>query len=41
MLLWMKERENGFTHTKKILLPDKFLPELDFIEYHNDVVFQG
>ena len=26
---------------KEIILPDKFLPGKDFIEYHNDVVFQG
>lgn len=26
---------------KQITLPDKFLPGKDFIEYHNDVVFQG
>lgn len=25
---------------RKIILPDKFLPGKDFIEYHNDVVFQ-
>ncbi len=24
-----------------IKLPDKFLPGRDFIEYHNDVIFQG
>ena len=22
-------------------MPDKFLPEKEFIEYHNDVIFQG
>ncbi len=26
---------------KQILLPDKFLPGRDFIEYHNDMIFQG
>lgn len=26
--------------SKRIILPDKFLPGKDFIEYHNDVVFQ-
>lgn len=26
---------------KQILLPDKFLPGKDFIEYHNDVIFLG
>ena len=26
---------------QKIMLPDKFLPRKDFIEYHNDVIFQG
>ena len=26
---------------KAIKLPDKFLPGKDFIEYHNDVIFQG
>lgn len=26
---------------KQIILPDKFLPGKDFIEYHNDVIFLG
>lgn len=26
---------------KEIVLPDKFLPGKEFIEYHNDVIFQG
>lgn len=26
---------------KQIMLPDKFLPGKNFIEYHNDVIFQG
>lgn len=26
---------------KRIILPDKFFPGKEFIEYHNDVVFQG
>ena len=26
---------------KKILMPDKFYPGKDFIEFHNDVVFLG
>ena len=26
---------------KEILLPNKFLPGKEFIEYHNDVIFQG
>lgn len=26
---------------KTICLPDRFLPQKDFIEYHNDVVFRG
>lgn len=30
------EKYNG----REILLPDKFLPGRDFIEYHNDVIFQ-
>lgn len=25
---------------KKIILPDKFIPDKKFIEYHNDVIFQ-
>ncbi len=29
----------GYNH-KQIILPDKFLPGEDFIEYHNDVIFQ-
>jgi putative restriction endonuclease len=24
---------------KKITLPEKFIPEKEFIEYHNDVIF--
>lgn len=26
---------------RQIILPDKFLPGKDFIEYHNDMIFQG
>lgn len=26
---------------KKIILPEKFLPDKKFIEYHNDVIFKG
>ena len=26
---------------KRILLPDRFLPGKQFIEYHNDIVFKG
>lgn len=26
---------------KKILIPQKFKPSLDFLEYHNDVIFKG
>ena len=26
---------------KPVRKPDKFLPNLEFIEYHNDVIFQG
>ncbi len=33
---WFYSYEN-----KKIILPDKFLPGKEFIEYHNDVIFQG
>lgn len=33
---WIK----SYNH-KKILLPDKFYPGKNFIEYHNDVIFQG
>ena len=25
----------------QIIRPDKFPPGIDFIEYHNDVIFQG
>lgn len=28
-------------HHKSIILPDKFLPKKEFIEYHNDVIFLG
>lgn len=30
----------GYDHSQ-IRLPDKFLPGIEFIEYHNDLVFQG
>lgn len=30
-----------FYNNKKIILPDKYLPGEDFIEYHNDVIFKG
>lgn len=33
---WLKHYEN-----QKIILPDRFLPGKDFIEYHNDMVFMG
>ena len=26
---------------KEIILPDKFIPAKEFLEYHNDVVFLG
>lgn len=31
----------NYYNGKEIVLPDKFLPEKEFIEYHNDVIFQG
>ena len=31
----------SFYNGKEIILPDKFLPGKDFIEYHNDVIFKG
>lgn len=31
----------AFYKGKKIILPDKFLPGREFIEYHNDVIFKG
>ena len=33
---WIKSYEN-----KTIILPDRFLPNREFIEYHNDVVFKS
>lgn len=33
---WFMEYEK-----RQILLPDKFLPDKEFIAYHNDMVFQG
>lgn len=30
-----------FYNGKEIILPDKYLPGKEFIEYHNDVIFQG
>lgn len=32
---WIVQNED-----KKIILPQKFMPDLEFIQYHNDVVFQ-
>ena len=26
---------------KQIILPDRFYPDKEFIEYHNDMIFQG
>ena len=31
----------SFYDGKEIILPDKFLPGKEFIEYHNDVIFKG
>ena len=31
----------AFYNGKEIILPDKFLPGKEFIEYHNDVIFKG
>lgn len=31
----------AFYNGKEIMLPDKFLPGKEFIEYHNDVIFRG
>lgn len=33
---WFMEYEN-----KQIILPDRFMPGKDFIQYHNDIIFQG
>lgn len=27
-------------HGKKIIIPDKFVPKKEFLEYHNDLIFQ-
>ena len=35
-----KEWLYSYEH-KKIILPDKFLPSKEFLEYHNDVIFMG
>ena len=35
-----KEWIYSYEH-KKIILPDKFLPSKEFLEYHNDVIFNG
>lgn len=35
-----KEWFNYYDH-KRIILPDKYMPGKKFIEYHNDVIFQG
>lgn len=34
--LWLMGYEE-----QQIILPDRFLPGKDFIEYHNDMIFQG
>lgn len=26
---------------RRIILPNRFLPEKEFLEYHNDVIFKG
>lgn len=31
----------GYYNNRKIVLPDKYLPGKDFIEYHNDVIFKS
>lgn len=31
----------AFYNGKEIILPDKFLPGKEFIQYHNDVIFKG
>lgn len=33
---WFNSYEN-----QKITMPDKFIPGREFIEYHNDMIFQG
>lgn len=35
-----REWFDSYNHNE-IILPDKFLPGKDFIEYHNDVIFKG
>ena len=30
-----------YYNNKEIALPDKYLPGIEFIEYHNDVIFRG
>lgn len=38
-----KTVEKFFDHynRKQIILPEKFVPKKEFIQYHNDVIFQG
>ena len=31
----------SYYNGQKIILPDKFMPGKQFIEYHNDVIFKG
>ena len=31
----------GYYNNRTIVLPDKYLPGKDFIEYHNDVIFKS
>ncbi|MDO4477025.1 MAG: HNH endonuclease [Clostridia bacterium] len=35
------EKFFDYYNGKQIILPEKFVPKKEFIEYHNDVIFQG
>lgn len=35
------EQYFGAYQGRKIIMPDKFLPNTSYLEYHNDVIFQG
>ncbi len=34
--VWFKQYDNS-----KIILPERFIPNLEFLKYHNDVIFES
>lgn len=35
------ERYFGFYNNKKITIPDRFLPNKEYLQYHNDIIFES